>query len=59
MALYKRLKEKDLVKDAKDYQELIYNRQIKVDNKRVEDPKLKLEENKKYLVQIGVLEVEL
>jgi hypothetical protein len=57
MPLYKRLKDKNLVINEKDYNELIYNRQIKINNKNVEDPKLRLEEDKKYLVKIGILEV--
>jgi len=57
MALYKKLKEKDLVYNEKDYHELIFNRQIRVDDKFIDDPKFILEESKKYLVTIGILEV--
>jgi len=57
MALYKILKEKDLVFNEKDFHELVFNRQIKIDDQFIEDPKFILEEDKKYLVKIGVLEV--
>ena len=57
MALYKKLKEKDLVYNEKEYHELIFNRQIRVDNKLIDDPKFILESSKNYLVTIGILEV--
>lgn len=59
MPLYKRLKDNGLVLNEKEYQELILMRQIKVDNQRVEDPKLRLEIDKKYLISVGILEVEI
>lgn len=57
MALYKKLKEKDLVYNEKEYHELIFTRQIKVDNKFIDDPKFVLEASKNYLITIGILEV--
>lgn len=58
MPLFKRLKENNLVEDKKEYQELIYNRQIRVDNKIIDHPKHDLESHKKYYIRIGILEVE-
>ena len=57
MPLYTKLKEKDLVYNEKDFHELVLTRQIKIDDQFVNDPKLVLEENKKYSVKIGILEV--
>lgn len=58
MPLFKRLKEKDLVEDRKEYQDLIYNRQIKVDDKIIDHPKYELDPYRKYKLRIGILEVE-
>lgn len=57
MALYKKLKEKDLVYNEKEFHELIFTRQIKVDNKPIDDPKFILDTSKKYLIKIGILEI--
>ena len=59
MPLFKRLKENNLVEDKKDYHNLIYNRQIVVNDKFVDDPKHQLEPTKKYSIKIGILEIEL
>lgn len=58
MPLFKRLKEKNLVEDKKEYQELIYTRQISVDNKIIDHPKHHLDPYKKYKLRIGILEIE-
>ena len=57
MPLYERLKNKDLVSSRKEFQELVINRQIEIDNQRVIDPKLDLDSDRQYLVKIGILEV--
>lgn len=58
MPLYKRLKDNNLVENKKEYQELVFMRQIQIDNQLVEDPKIKLKK-RKYLIKVGILEVEL
>ena len=58
MPLFKRLKEKNLVEDKKEYQELIYNRQISIDNKVIDHPIYHLDPYKKYKLRIGILELE-
>lgn len=52
------LKEKDLIINEKEYHELIYNREIKVDDKVIDDPKFKLDLSKKNSIKIGILELE-
>lgn len=55
MKLYKRLKDNGLVINEKEYNELIHIRQIKVNHKFVTDPQIKIKDNKKYNVEIGIL----
>lgn len=55
MNLYKRLKDNQMVIDRKDFSELIYTRQIIIDNKRVDNPNMKLSDKKKYKATIGIL----
>lgn len=55
MNLYKRLKDKKMVIDRKEYSDLIYNRQIIIEDKRVDDPNMKLSNGKKYKATIGIL----
>ncbi len=59
MQLYKILKDKNLVENKKDYLELITLRQLMINNKRVENPKIVLEKDKKHIIKLGILEVEL
>ena len=58
MNLYEFLLDKDLIINKKEYQELVFNRQIRVDNKVVDDPKFKLDLNKKNSIRIGIFEVD-
>ncbi len=55
MTLYKRLKKKDLVINEKELTELIYLRQIKIDDKRIIDPNFNLKSDKTYKVTVGIL----
>lgn len=59
MELYNHLKRRDLVINEKEYQELVFNRQIQVNNKFVDDPKIKLEPAKNHSVKVGILQVEI
>lgn len=59
MSLYKRLKENDLVQSEKEYNELIHIRQIKINDKPIDEPNLQLVENKKYKITIGILTKEI
>ena len=55
MSLYKRLKEKRLIENEKELTELIYLRQIMIDNKRIVDPKTDLKHDKPYKATVGIL----
>ena len=59
MSLYKRLKENNLVINEKEFFELIYSREIKVDGKNVDDPDQQLDKDKKYKIKIGILTKEI
>jgi len=59
MNLYEKLKHNDLVVNEKDYSELIYNRQIKVNNQIVDNPKHKIDSTKKNIIKIGILQREI
>ena len=57
MDLYKALKKRNLVIDEKEYTHLIYNRQIKVNDERIDDPKMKLNPSENYQVVVGLKEI--
>ena len=59
MNLYDKLKDNELVFNKKEYQELIYNRQILVNDNFIEDPKHRIDSSKKNKIKIGILIVEI
>lgn len=58
MNLYEFLLDKDLIVNKKEYQELVFNRQIRVDDRVVDDPKFKLDLSKKNSIRIGIFEMD-
>lgn len=59
MSLYQRLKENNLVQNEKEFFELIYIRQIKINGKNIDEPNLQLDKDKKYRITIGILTKEI
>ena len=59
MRLYKRLRDNNMVINKKEYTELVYTRQIKINGEYLDDPKLKICENKKYKAVVGILQKEI
>lgn len=55
MHLYQRLKDNNMIDNEKEFSELIHLRQIKINNKRIIDPSLKLKKHKKYEATVGIL----
>ena len=58
MDLYEKLITKELVDSKKEYQELVYMRQIRVNGKIVDNPNHKIEKDIENVVKIGILEVK-
>ena len=58
MNLYEFLLDKEVVFNHKEFHELVYNRQIKVDDEWIDDPKHEIDMSKKMSIRIGVLELE-
>lgn len=59
MSLYKRLRDKNMIINEKELTELVYNRQVQINDKRIDNPGMKLDENKKYQATIGILTKEI
>jgi len=59
MNLYEFLLDKDLIVNKKEYQELVFNRQIRIGDVIVEDPKHKIDMSRRHYLRIGILEVEI
>jgi len=56
MELYKKLKEKDLVDDHKDFTELIWLRAIKINDNIISDPNHEIKDGDR--VKVGILPVD-
>jgi len=57
--LYKKLRTKELVDNKKDFQELIFMRQIRVNGKIIDNPNHKLDIDSQNIIKIGILEVKI
>ncbi len=58
MNLYELLKEKNLIVNKKEFQELVLNRQIRVNSKIINDPKETIDLSENQIVRIGILEIQ-
>jgi predicted rRNA methylase YqxC with S4 and FtsJ domains len=58
MNLYELLKEKNLIANKKEFQELILNREIRVNSKIINDPTTILDLSTQQTIKIGILEIQ-
>lgn len=56
MKLYQKLKEKNLVEDFKEFNELIWIRSIEVEGKLIDNPNYEIKETEKD-IKIGILSI--
>lgn len=56
MKLYQKLKEKNLVEDFKEFNELIWMRSIEVEGKLIDNPNYEIKETEKD-IKIGILSI--
>lgn len=56
MKLYQKLKDKNLVEDFKEFNELIWMRSIEVEGKLIDNPNYEIKETEKD-IKIGILSI--